>query len=130
MTAPFGVEANRALVAKYIETCFNLHEPVRAAEECLHIDYVQHNPDVATGRDGYLSHFVPFMEANPNSRCTVQRMLGDGDLVAVHSHWQLDPDDLGAAVVDIYLVRDGRIREHWDVIQPDPETMAHDNGMF
>jgi predicted SnoaL-like aldol condensation-catalyzing enzyme len=42
----------------------------------------------------------------------------------------MSPDDLGQAVVDIFRVEDGRIVEHWDVLQPVPAESANSNGMF
>lgn len=57
-------------------------------------------------------------------------MLADGDLVMLHVHSQDKPGDLGVAVVDIFRVQDGKIAEHWDVIQPVPAKDANGNGMF
>ena len=58
-------------------------------------------------------------------------MIAEGDPVAIHSHYRTGPGDRGQSVVDIFRVRaDGKIVEHWDVVQDVPETSANDNTMF
>jgi predicted SnoaL-like aldol condensation-catalyzing enzyme len=54
----------------------------------------------------------------------------DGDFVIVHSHATTTPEDRGMAIVDIFRMDDGKIVEHWDVIQPIPEKAANENTMF
>jgi predicted SnoaL-like aldol condensation-catalyzing enzyme len=51
-------------------------------------------------------------------------------MVILHSHWRRSPGDRGDAVVDFFRVQDGRVVEHWDVIQPIPATASNDNTMF
>ena len=54
-----------------------------------------------------------------------------GTDVILHSHWHgLSDDSRGEAVVDIYRSENGKVVEHWDVIQPIPETAANNNTMF
>ncbi|MDO9927274.1 hypothetical protein Q7431_11050, partial [Glaesserella parasuis] len=65
------------------------------------------------------------------SRATVKRVLADGDLVALHVHSQLNEKDKGEAVVDIFRFdENGKIVEHWDVIQAVPEKTESGRGMF
>ena len=59
------------------------------------------------------------------------RVIGDGDLVALHVHSTMNADDRGSAIVDIFRFDvNGKIVEHWDVIQPIPEKTASGNGLF
>ncbi len=60
----------------------------------------------------------------------LKRVIAEDDLVVLHYHLKMTPDDLGQAVVDIFRVEDGRIVEHWDVLQPVPAESANTNTMF
>jgi predicted SnoaL-like aldol condensation-catalyzing enzyme len=119
----------RAPVDQLYAQVFNGHD-LSAAERLLSEDYVQHNPQVPTGRAGFMDAFRGFLSAYPGLRVEVKRVLVDGDLVAVHAHWTLGAGDRGSAVVDIFRVRGGRIVEHWDVVQAVPERAANPNTMF
>ena len=57
-------------------------------------------------------------------------IIAEGDLVAVHTHLKPNPQDSGVAVVDIFRVEDGKLVEHWDVIQTVPTQAANKNSMF
>jgi predicted SnoaL-like aldol condensation-catalyzing enzyme len=93
--------------------------------------YRQHNPLIEDGMEG-LRKFVALLVANrPGARGEIKRVFADGDYVILHSHWRgLSDDPRGEAVVDIYRSENGKVVEHWDVIQPIPETAANGNTMF
>jgi predicted SnoaL-like aldol condensation-catalyzing enzyme len=66
-----------------------------------------------------------------DARCEIKRVFADGDYVILHSHWYgLSDNPRGEAVVDIFRLEGGKVLEHWDVIQPIPETSANTNTMF
>ncbi|TKH34666.1 pyruvate kinase, partial [Bacillus cereus] len=54
----------------------------------------------------------------------------EGDTVALHVHSRTNSQDKGVAIVDIFRIKDGKIVEHWDVIQEIPSEAANDNTMF
>lgn len=122
-------EANRALVLNVYERFFNQHE-VEEAARVIAEDYRQHNPEVPDGKAPFVSFFAGFFEENPQSRARVVRSASDGDLVYLHVHSTLGPQDRGQAVMDIFRVSGGKIVEHCDVIQDVPSASANDNGMF
>ena len=93
--------------------------------------YRQHNPLIEDGMEG-VRKFVTWIMANhPDAHGEIKRVFADGDYVILHSHWHgLSDNPLGEAVVDIFRLEDGKMVEHWDVIQPIPETAANNNTMF
>src|SRR5712675_138744 len=93
--------------------------------------YRQHNPLVEDGMDGLRKFVTWIMSKHPDARCELKRVFADGDYVILHSHWHgLSDNPRGEAVVDIFRLEGGKVLEHWDVIQPIPETAANGNTMF
>ena len=70
------------------------------------------------------------MKVNPKLHFDFKRLIAEANLVAVHSHLKLTPDDRGSAVMDVFRLDNGKIVEHWDVAQPIPEKSANSNTMF
>jgi predicted SnoaL-like aldol condensation-catalyzing enzyme len=66
----------------------------------------------------------------PESKGEIKRVIAEGDLVAIHNHVTSNPTDRGRAVVDIFRLENGRVVEHWDVVQDVPEKSANTNTMF
>ena len=93
--------------------------------------YRQHNPLIGDGMEG-LGKFVAWLLAKrPDAHGEIKRVFADGDYVILHSQWRgLSDSSRGEAVVDIYRCENGKVVEHWDVIQPIPETAANNNTMF
>ncbi|MCZ7467163.1 nuclear transport factor 2 family protein [Rhizobium rhizogenes] len=122
-------EANRKLVIEFYDTVFNKHEVEKGAAVVVD-SYKQHNPNVPDGKKPFVDYFTGFFKENPQSRARIVRSATDGDLVYLHIHSTEKEGDRGTAIVDIFRVTDGKITEHWDVIQPVPETAANNNTMF
>ncbi|MCX5246874.1 MULTISPECIES: nuclear transport factor 2 family protein [unclassified Streptomyces] len=93
-------------------------------------EYHQHNPNIADGVEGARSGLGAYFKQFPQLTVTPKRVIAEGDLVAVHSHYVNAPGERGQAVVDLFRVRGGKIVEHWDVLQDVPEISANGNGMF
>ena len=121
-------EANRDLVVDFYEKFFIEHDIASAS--VIADDYKQHNPGVPDGKAPFVDYFSGFFAENPESRGEVVRSATDGDLVFLHVRSTNGPQDRGEAVVDIFRVQDGKIVEHWDVIQAVPEDAANSNTMF
>jgi predicted SnoaL-like aldol condensation-catalyzing enzyme len=92
--------------------------------------FKHHNPYFEGSVEALMKAMEENARDNPNKTLDVKRALEEGDLVAVHSHVRLSPDQPGAAVVHIFRFEDGRIVELWDVGQAVPEQSANQHGMF
>lgn len=125
------VERNKANALAFYEMAFNQYKVKEATEQYVGDVYLQHNPGVADGGQAFIDAFVPFLKAHPKSKAEIKRVMADGDLVMLHVHSTVDEKDRGEAVVDIFRFDEqGKIVEHWDVIQQVPEKTASGRSMF
>jgi len=122
-------EANRKAVLAFYEKGLN-QKDVDAALAYVGDRYVQHNPNAADGPEGFRK-FIGFLrEKFPNSHSEIKRSFVDGDYVILHVNAVREAGTKGNAIVDIFRLENGKIVEHWDVVQPIPENPANNNTMF
>lgn len=116
------------IVLALFTAAFVDHDP-DAARALVTPDYIQHNPQIATGADGLVG-IIPFMQ-QAGVTVTTHRVIREGDMVVLHNSYD-NADALGAsqlAAFDVFRVEDGKVAEHWDNLQPVPETTASGRGM-
>lgn len=122
-------EANKQTVRAFYETAFNTKD-LDAVAAFIGDRYVQHNPEIADGLDGLLARLTHLKQAFPKLRVEVKRLVAEGDYVSAQVHGIREPGQRGLAIMDIFRLDDGKLVEHWDVIQPVPEHAVNPNGMF
>lgn len=120
---------NRAIITDFARLFYTEREVRTAFETYVAPDYVQHNPGIADGREEAVAALAP-MFADRVKTFQIKRILVDGDMAVIHVHVKPTPDSRGASVFDMYRLKDGRIVEHWDAIQPVPEKSANPHPMF
>ena len=123
------IKANKANAVAFYEQMFNACEPREAIAAYVGDDYIQHNPHVANGKEGFIAYFEKMAAEYPGKRVEVKRVVGEGDFVVLHCH-QVWPDEEYAGIDIFRFDANGKIVEHWDVLQTLPEHSAHANGMF
>lgn len=122
-------EHNRAIVQDFARIFYAEKDVERAFNTYVVPDYIQHNPGIADGRQAAIDALKP-MFSRAGARFDVKRIIVDGDMAVIHLFGQGDPTTPGAAVADIYRLKDGKIVEHWDILQPKPATSANPHPMF
>ncbi|MDE7553269.1 MULTISPECIES: nuclear transport factor 2 family protein [Bacillus] len=122
-------EKNKKMVVDFYNEVFNKHN-IDIIPKYVSEDYKQHNPFVADGRKAFMDFFKEDFVKNPNSSAEIKRVVAEGDTVALHVHSRTNSQDKGVAIVDIFRIKDGKIVEHWDVIQEIPNEAANNNTMF
>lgn len=129
VAADATLEANKQVAIAFYDAAINKKD-FAAASKYLGAQYKQHNPTAQDGAEG-LKAFIDFLKARfPNQKGEVKRVIAEGDLVALHIHSTRGDNTPGRAIVDIFRVQDGKVVEHWDVIQDIPEKPSNNNGMF
>jgi len=123
------MEENKKIVAAFYDAALN-QKDFEKPSQYLGARYTQHNPLAADGREGFKGFITFLKDKFPNNRSEIKRIFADGDYVIVHVHAVREPGTRGNAIVDIFKLENGKVVEHWDVIQPIPEKATNDNGMF
>jgi predicted SnoaL-like aldol condensation-catalyzing enzyme len=128
--APAAEQGSKETVVAFYKMVFYDHKVTEAFKTYVGASYKQHNPLVPDGIEPSVAFLSKRFEANPQAINEIKRVIADGDLVAVHVHSRLNDADRGRAIVDIFRLDNGKIVEHWDVIQPVPENAQNNNTMF
>lgn len=124
------LERNKQNVISFYDLMFNKNKPAEAIAEYVGNTYIQHNPHVKDGRDGFIEYFNKMAEEYPGKKVTIKKVIAEKDLVVLHclQEWPGDKDYAG---IDIFrLSESGKILEHWDVLQVIPSNSCNGNSMF
>ena len=117
----------------FYDLAANQSKPREAMEKYAGATYTQHNPEVADGKEAFIAYFEKQAKSYPTKRFEFKRVIAEGDHVVVHTY-SIFPEYWGRkewAGVDIFrLDAEGKIVEHWDVLQTIPSGGANKNGMF
>ena len=124
-----NLETNKRNAIAFYRTAY-LGNPTLAIEMYVGKEYLQHNPAVANGTQGFIDYFERMQKEYPEKSIEFVRCIAEGDLVALHTH-QVWPGNDQYVTMDFFRFdTNEKICEHWDAIQQIPEKSENPNTMY
>ncbi|MDC6365313.1 MULTISPECIES: nuclear transport factor 2 family protein [Flavobacteriaceae] len=121
--------ANKANAIAFYKMAYE-GKPREAVEQYIGSEYIQHNPDVGDGTEGFIAYFERMKREYPEKSIEFVRCIAEGDLVALHTHQTWPGNDEYVTMDFFRFDASGKICEHWDAIQQIPEKSANPNTMY
>ena len=125
----YDLEANKRNAIEFYRTAY-MGKPAEAVQKYVGEGYIQHNPDVENGKDGFIDYFERMAREYPDKDIEFVRSVAEGDLVALHTH-QTWPGNEEYITMDFFRFDEqGKIVEHWDAIQKIPKESKSGNPIY
>ena len=124
-----NLKENKKNAIAFYKTAYE-GNPNDAIEQYVGNEYIQHNPDVADGTQGFITYFERMQKEYPSKSIEFVKCIAEGNLVALHTHQTWPGNDEYVTMDFFRFDENGKICEHWDSIQQIPEGAANPNNMY
>lgn len=121
------LEANKKMVADFYQELFG-DKNADAIDKYIGDTYIQHNPALPDGKDALKQGVTQWFKGAPKEKIDIQHVGAEGNFVYIHTKAKMG--DKTSSVIDIFRIENGKIAEHWDVIQEVPKTSSNPHPMF
>jgi len=124
-----NLEANKKSAIAFYRMAYQ-GEPADAVKRYVGAEYIQHNPDVENGKDGFIRYFERMASEYPDKDIEFVRAIAEGNLVALHTHQIWLGNEEYVTMDFLRFDNHGKIVEHWDSIQKIPDVSKCGNPMY
>jgi predicted SnoaL-like aldol condensation-catalyzing enzyme len=119
---------NKKIVVEFYQKLFG-DKDISVIDQYIVEDYIQHNPIAADGRQALKDIAIKWFTNQPKTKVDFQKVAADADLVFLHIKAK-GPSGRDISLVDIFRLKNGKIVEHWDIMQEVPEKSLNPHPMF
>jgi len=123
-------DRNKRNAQAFYDLMFNQCRPREAIELYAGDDYIQHNPHVADGKESFIEYFERMAAEYPGKKARFVRSIAENELVVLHCHQEWPGSDDYAGIDIFRFDENGKVVEHWDVLQVITDESKNDNGLF
>ena len=109
------LQQNKSSAMAFYELMFNQRKPRQAIEEYVGAEYIQHNSELADGKEAFMEYFERLAVEFPNKKVTFKRAIAEGDHVVLHCHQDLPWCTYGALQLNSW---------HLEPIRDNTETVC------
>lgn len=123
------LEKNKKNAIAFYQSAYD-GNPLKAVEQYVGNEYIQHNPLVGNGKEPFIEYFERMAKEYPEKSIKFVRVIAEDNMVALHTH-QTWPGGVEYITMDFFKIDEtGKIVEHWDSMQEIPEETKNGNTMY
>jgi predicted SnoaL-like aldol condensation-catalyzing enzyme len=124
------LERNKQNAKAFYDLAFNQCKPADAIAQYTGEEYIQHNPTVPDGKQAFIDYFERLAADYPGKKVYFKRAIAEDRYVVLHTYQEWPGDEQWASIDIFGFDENGKIIEHWDVLQKVPDSSANQNTMF